>query len=426
MKFRFGGRVSVVVGAIALLVSVCTASASGASSSGTAHAVLAAKKTLTIKVGGLGTLATVGAAGDGAAARIKRFNDTNEIPGLKIDYVGFMDDGASPATALSAARELVQQDGVFAVVPDVSQVTPGTYLTTQHIPWVGYGTDGTYCSQSVSTSVWGFGIQGCEVPSNPTYVSDTYGSLCQYTKKTTGLAHPTVAIMLNSGAAGSDSASNVGSAAAGCGMKVVFAKGDLPAVTSDYSPYVQQLLTADGGKAPNVISCLAETQCIQIWQDVKAAGFKGIFQQVLGPIPALAKPLAGTVTVSFYNSEPSAGLTQMEADFQAYKPGMTIVPYSNVPGYEGADMFIAGLKALVKKKGLGGVTPANLQATLAHITWKLDGMAGPTIYPASTVLATPWCDELTQAKPDGSGFVVVTPYECRTPKYKINHSIGQG
>ena len=37
----------------------------------------------------------------GVRGRLKRFNDTNEIPGLKIEYTEFADDKNDPATALT-------------------------------------------------------------------------------------------------------------------------------------------------------------------------------------------------------------------------------------------------------------------------------------------------------------------------------------
>ena len=48
----------------------------------------------------------------------KRFNDTNELKGVKINFTEFADDGADPATTLSIERRLVTQTGVFAIVPE--------------------------------------------------------------------------------------------------------------------------------------------------------------------------------------------------------------------------------------------------------------------------------------------------------------------
>jgi hypothetical protein len=57
--------------------------------------------TKTIKVAGLGHLAQFADAATGAQARFKRFNDTNEMPGVKIKFTEFADDKGDPATVTS-------------------------------------------------------------------------------------------------------------------------------------------------------------------------------------------------------------------------------------------------------------------------------------------------------------------------------------
>ena len=111
----------------------------------------------TITVGGLGNMATVGAAQVGAKARIERFNKTHEIKGVKIDYVGFEDDKGDPATALTQARKLVTQDRVFAIVGDSSSYNPSEFLTQQKVPFFGWGYEKAYCAPKPTTSLWGFG-----------------------------------------------------------------------------------------------------------------------------------------------------------------------------------------------------------------------------------------------------------------------------
>ena len=46
---------------------------------------------------------------------------------------------------------------------------------------------------------------------------------------------------------------------------------------ADYTPYAQAVLTADGGKAPDVIVCLLATDCIPMWNLIKAQGFQGTY-----------------------------------------------------------------------------------------------------------------------------------------------------
>ena len=79
----------------------------------------------TIKVASIGIKGTVPEMEWGVRGRLKRFNDTNEIPGLKIEYTEFADDKNDPATALTETRRLVTGVGVFAIVGNFSGVQPG-------------------------------------------------------------------------------------------------------------------------------------------------------------------------------------------------------------------------------------------------------------------------------------------------------------
>ena len=433
---RSGNRRQVaVIGAIGAMVLLAGACSSSSKSSGGPATTAAAAQTTTaapastvpvvkssrgfdgttIKVAGITNTADFAGAEIGSEARFKRFNDTNEIPGIKIQFVEMANDHADPATALSEVRRLVTSDQVFAIVPDLSAVNPGQYLAAQQVPYLGYAFDNTYCSSTgPSTSIWGFGFDGCLVPAAPPREPDLFGPLFKYVSQKTGKAHPTMVIFSNDNQSGKNVRFQA-SAAEGAGFDVLYAKGAVPIVTSDYTPYVQTWMTVDGGKAPDVISCELATQCIPIWSAVKAAGFKGVYYQSLGPVGALVKAFAGTTTFAAYNTSPNAGLTQMQADLQAFKAGTTPVGYSNVPAYFAADMFIQALK----KVGTD-VTPAAVQKALSTITWGVPDLVGPVQYPASTVVATPVCNELISDLLDGSGFSTVEPFACSSTTYPID------
>jgi hypothetical protein len=154
------GRRKFGVGAVLVVVASLTMSAM--TSAGAARSVPGFDGS-TITVAGFGIKAQLPKLEEGAQARFKRFNDDNEIKGIKIDMVEFADDGQDPATSLSIARRLVSQTGVFAIVPNGSATTPGDYLTQQQIPWFGGGFDKSYCSNKASTA-WGYGPSGCIVP----------------------------------------------------------------------------------------------------------------------------------------------------------------------------------------------------------------------------------------------------------------------
>ncbi len=426
MSFKPMMKLGVALMVVTVLLSVCSSSKTNSTSSGTSGSTPSGISGggggtargfngSTIEVAGLGTASLFAGAADGAQARFKQANDTNELPGIKIKFVEFADDSGDPASALSAARRLVTQDQVFAIVPDISQFNPGPYLTAQKMPFVGWGIDNAYCSATPTTKLWGFGYSGCLTSSVAPRASDSLGPLYDYVKSKTGDSSPTIAIASADTESGKSAAKYNASSAEGTGFTVVYAKGTIPTTTTDYSPYVAQLMSSNHGQQPTVIDCLLTSQCVQLWQSLKAVGFKGTYFQPLGPTDAVAKTLAGTVTETFWNLSPNQGLTQMMADFNAYKPGMQPLAYSTVPGYLAADMFIQAVKKLGKN-----VTPSALQQALATQTWEIPNFVGPTKYPASTVMSTPACLGLLQDNADGSGYTPLSPYACSYRTYKLD------
>jgi branched-chain amino acid transport system substrate-binding protein len=422
---RIGRRAGAALVAATLLTAVAcsTPKHTGTGSSGASESSQSSKTSgsargfdgKTITVAGIGTLAQFADAEIGAEARFKRFNDTNEIPGIRINFARMADDNGDPATALTEVRRLVTQDRVFAIVPNLSAVNPGSYLKGQHVPSVGEGFDATYCSNAASTSVWAFGFNGCLVPDHPLVIPDLYGDLYRYASDKTSKKHPTLVLFSGDTQSGKNAARFQASAAQGAGFKVVSAKGELPAVTSDYTPYVQQWLRADDGKPPDVVACAATTQCIPTYAALKNEAYTGTFFSPLGAVDAVAKPMAGSLTFAYYNVDPNAGLQQLEADLQAFKPGTKPVSYGNVPAYFAADMFIQALKKVGKN-----ITPDSVQKALATQTWQIKGLVGPLKYPASTATPTPYCFNLLQAKSDGSGYSTLQPYGCSSRTFKID------
>ena len=353
----------------------------------------------------------------GAAARIKRFNDTNEIKGIKINFAEFADDKADPATALNESRRLVDQVGVFAIVPAGSTNLPVSYLESKQVPVFGLGIDPMFCTSTPSTKVWAFGWSGCAVPPDAKRVADTTGKSYAYVSKTTGKKHPTVAMFSSDQAAGIIAAKNGAASATGAGFKVVYAKGEIPLQVGDYTPYVQKLLTSDDGHQPDAISCLGSTVCIAMYSALKAAGFTGFYQSALYS-NLLLKPFEGAYAAWQAQSFEATGvpaLEQMKADIDAVKPGKLSTPMAM--GYFSVDQFIAALKSVVKGKGTKGITPQAVRTAASTMTWELKNLAGPAKYPASTVRSTPACGTLNAS--DGTIWSIVEPYKCSYKTYPV-------
>ena len=372
----------------------------------------------TIKVGSIGIKGTVPEMEWGVRGRINRFNDTKEIPGIKLEYTEFADDKNDPATALSETRRLVTEDQIFAIVGDFSPFNPGDYLIQQKVPYVGAGLDATYCSTKPSTKIWGFSPNGCQTNPKPSKQADTGRLPYEYTTKKLGTQKPTAAIFSSDVDSGKAAARFAGVALTGAGFDVVYAGGLLPGSgpITDYTPYVQKLLTMNDGKAPDTIVCLLTIECLQTWDKLKAGGYQGVFEHFLYS-DLLAKPMEGTILqayeVPFGENTPQQ--VQMAKDIDGAKSGQGVDTASYV-GYSAADMFITALKPLAKK-GKAYITPDNLQKVLSTMTWEVKGLGGPISYPASTVTPTPECSALLES--DGTTFKTVIPYSCSSKTFPV-------
>lgn len=366
----------------------------------------------TIRTAGIGGATNFTNADLGTKARYQRANETNELKGIKLEYTEFADDKQDPATATSEVRRLVTQEGVFAIVPDLSAVNPGDYLNQQHVPYIGWAFDNTYCSVKPTTALYGFGYNGCLVPATPPVMPNNFANSYTYVHQKTGKKHPTIVLFSNDNQSGKNATRFQATSAQGAGFKVVYAKGTVPITTADYTPYVQEWLAAAGGQEPDLMYCLLTVQCLPILEAINAAGFKGTFQTPLYT-DILVKPLKGTVASVAYNVAPNAGLTQMQKDLEAVKPG-TKVSSQNAAAYFAADMLIQALKKVGKN-----ITPEAVQKALANQTWAIKGLVGPTKYPASTVVSSLSCNTLAEDT-DGTAWTTAEPYTCSSKTFKLD------
>jgi ABC-type branched-subunit amino acid transport system substrate-binding protein len=370
-----------------------------------------------ITVAGLGYVQTFGDAGTGAAARFQAANKNKEVKGYTFDYKELADDKNDPNTALSEARRLVTQDGVLAIVPAVSVVTPSDYLTQQQIPWFGVGYDTTYCPESGT----GFGLSafGCLIPTNPKRVPGTQWTLLKKELATKGIQNPTLALLGTDTTSGKDSVQSGASAAEGAGFKVVYAKGAFPgppAVVGDFSPYAQALLQSNDGKAPDVIyTSIAPTSALSLTGLINSSGYTGTF---ISPFysPVLLNALKGAyVFVQFAGFEAdSPGIKTMNDQIEAYKPG-TKPSLALAAGYFSADMFIQAVKNSLKTSKT--LTSASVQKAAAKMTYQIKDTVGPTHFPASFTTPNKSCATLEYD--DGTAFQIVQPFYCTTKTFPV-------
>jgi ABC-type branched-subunit amino acid transport system substrate-binding protein len=379
----------------------------------------------TINVGGIGLAKTyANDAPVGAQARLERANKDNEVKGYTFSYKGFADDNNDPNTALSESRRLVSQEGVVAIVPDVSIVPPTDYLTQSQIPSFGPGYSVSYCPTGAAATRWAFGIYGCLIPESPKQVPNSQWVQLKKALAAKGIKNPTAALIGTDSTSGTVSVAGSASGAQAAGFKVVYAKGSYPApptVVGDYTPYAQALMTSNNGNPPDVVySSIPATNALQLFGLMKGQGYTGT---VLSPFYSnlLLKSLQGDyVFVQFSGFESNTpAIQQMLSDVNSFKPG-TPQTIGLVGGYYAADMFVQAVKAALKSNKT--LTTASIQKVMQNYSYTVKGAIGPTNWPSAFSIGNGCSTLLYDA--DGTAFTISQPYTCNTnyakvvPKYK--------
>jgi len=245
--------------------------------------------------------------------------------------------------------------------------------------------------------------------------SDSYREFYGYLSKKIGKDHPTVASFSNDNTSGHASTKFSTFSLEGAGFKVVYAKGSVPLPpVSDYTPYVQQLMTADGGKEPDAIVCLLAIDCIPMYTGLVKANYKGAYYSNLYSDGLLAALKGSYANVTFSPFDVATdGLSDMKKYMTEVKPDYTI-DTGVFAAWTSTDMFIQAVKAAAKD---GGISPENVREKAAHQTWEIKGFAGPTKYPDSFARPTPTCAALTYD--DGTMWKTIVPYGCSSKVWPV-------
>ena len=243
----------------------------------------------------------------------------------------------------------------------------------------------------------------------------------KYVSEKTGHKNPTLAMFSNDTQSGKNAVKFQQVAYKGAGYKIVATNNQMPIPpVADYTPYAQAMLTADNGKAPDAIVCLLATDCIAMYNLIKANNYTGtyissLYSNIL--VKAMDGSAANVPIVPLDSTTNNAGLEQMKKDLDAYSPGASSkVDTATIAGYASTDMFIQALKT-VAKKGKSNITPENVQKAAANQTWQIQGLAGPTTYPQSTVSPYPVCTAFTIS--DGTTWKTIEPFACSKKQYKV-------
>jgi ABC-type branched-subunit amino acid transport system substrate-binding protein len=401
-----------VVGVITLTIVLAAASTAGAQSTTTppttapaapgAGAVRGVTPT-TIKVGGVGQSFLYGGANIGARARFQRANASGGVNGRTIDYIGFTDDGGVGATGTTAAQKLVEQDGVFAVVPVVTpDFAASSYLVKQHVPYFGWALSSNFCGNRD-----GFGFTGCPVPEDAT--SNAWPLLISKMFPT-GSTSGAVAIVAEDTPSGNYEVATLSAAAKSVKLRVAYAKTSLATpATADYNAIAREVVTSNGGSIPNAVFVVGGPSNVYgMQQALSANGYLGLFTNRIGYAPNLVAPAASTVvftqTAPTESASTNAAMQQLVDDVHRIAPDQPI-DQGVIAGYWSADLFLAALQKAGKN-----LTPATLvSAANRKFTYEVPNTVGPTTFPAAHAVPTP-CGALVAS--DGSTYSVKVPYTC--------------
>jgi ABC-type branched-subunit amino acid transport system substrate-binding protein len=354
-------------------------------------------------------------ADTGAKARFQAANDAGGVNGRTINYLGWTDDGNSPDTNLQETRRLIQQEQVAAIVPVMTPwyLEGAKFAQQSKVPAFGWGISAGFC-----TTTFAFGFTGCLTPPPPVKVaSNTWGGLIdKYFKsqgESSGAKGKTAAVLAEDNDSGKSGVKVISATAKAVGMKVVYAKASMPAAeggtpVSDFSPYINEILTSANGGPPDVIfEVISQNNLLGFAPALSAAGYKGLATNAVLYSPQAAAIVKGQVILTQFATPEAADTTPTVQQFvdavKAVDPE-AIINQPTIAGYIAADMFIQALKKAGKNP-----TPASIQKAAAKMTYGLKGFVGPTKYPAGFKVGTP-CGELPQS--DGTTWTVPVPFQC--------------
>ena len=285
--------------------------------------------------------------GDAFQARIDSENAKGGINGRKID-VTIIDDKSSGAN-LTAAKDLVENQGVFTLVNDSSFgfLTWRYLLQEAKVPYIGGGFDGNYYSLEGNEDV-------VSVLGNVSANSDLTSMIFANAMKKKG-ATKTAALAYGA------SASSVGSTKANqsyavpeAGMEAVYTNTTVDFGSSDVAPLV---LAIKNSGADAVYLPMAAATNIAVVQGLQQAGVKmkaniiatGYGQELLD---SPAASTFGPEDLFFLQTKPvainDASTKKFQADLKKYSDYTGVPSYGQYQGYLAGDLLVAGLEAAGK------------------------------------------------------------------------------
>jgi branched-chain amino acid transport system substrate-binding protein len=402
-------RLVAVIAVTALVGTVALASVDVAGAKVAAQANTRGVTSTSIKVAGICD-PNFGTSAVGAQARFDAENAKGGTNGRKYDFSGCNNDGDDPNQDLTIGKRLVQQDGVFAIVPTMTPtLASAPFFAQQKVPFIGWGISTGFCQNPYALA-----FTGCIVPPpNIKTTGTTWGAMMDAAFKkqgvSTGAKGKTAAVISEDNDSGKTGTPVIVAQAKYAKMKVVYGKAALPAppaVIGDYSPYVTAIMTSNAGKPPDVVFVVTSfANVLGLSGALLQAGYKGILTNAVAYDPALTKAANGqSVFAQFSLPEDTTNQNMVNVVNNIKKVSSAPIGQGTLGGYFAADAFIAA----VKKAGKN-LTTDSFAKVLTKFTYQIKGVIGPTKYPQSRTLGAP-CGTL--ATSNGTAYEITVPYAC--------------
>ncbi|WP_030763567.1 ABC transporter substrate-binding protein [Streptomyces sp. NRRL F-2664] len=413
-------RALAAAAAAVALVSACNSASTGGTPPGGPGDARGTTRGVTgdaIRVGGIVSMTTSSGYSKkdtdlGARARYLRANAEGGVHGRTIEYLGAQDDGQDPAKNMAAARKLVQQDKVFAVAPMSSVTFSGAdFLVQEKVPTFGWGTLPSFCGPAYI-----YGFNGCLVPAPGGTLNQTWPEgICRILGGARGRS---VAIIANDSDAGKFGIRTFQQGFAGAGFEVSYAKASVPgtAVPSDWSAYVKEILSSNGGKAPDaVVSVMQTPHNIGLFTALKRGGYQGLLTDPTDYDPALLAQDATRQALDgvhvllqfqpFESDDPK--MTQFKADIKAAAGGRDVpLNMHMLTGYMSADLFVS-----IAQKAGRDLTVESFQAAAQGFS-DTGTLVGDRALPKGQKDSF-GCGALVQLK--NGAYEVSVPFKCHEP-----------
>jgi ABC-type branched-subunit amino acid transport system substrate-binding protein len=308
-----------------------------------------------VKVGCFGQISQFAGLEDGIKARLTRANAAGGVAGRTINFTGCQDDGSSTQQNLQLARQLVEQNQVFATMGVSANMLSGTtdYLNQNQVPFFGWGFLPGFCGTR-----WGFGYNGCLISDDTSLAHGVLqANLADAMVKASGLQPSAVRAGFSAGDDDSGKIGNIGynKIYKQRGLNIVYSEANVPAPgpPADFSPFVNAILAAN----PNILLVSTAFPSVAgMHAALAAAGYKGFAVNFTDYVPGLldASPqLASSLEGAYISSqivpqEQNTEWTQQESkDLMAVnaKAGGLITLGAAI-GYAEAEMFVEQLQAI--------------------------------------------------------------------------------